>query len=106
LPLELVVHKMTQDTALLYGLGDRGVIAPGYRADLNIIDYDELRLLDPEMVHDLPAGGKRIIQRALGYRMTICGGQITFEDGVHTGAMPGRLIRGGATANGVAGHSA
>ena len=94
--LEFVVHKMTQDTALLYGLNDRGVIAPGYRADLNIIDYDALRLEDPEMVYDLPAGGKRIIQRAYGYRATICHGEITYEDGVHTGAFPGRLIRGGA----------
>ena len=96
--LEFVVHKMTQDTALVYGLEDRGVIAPGYRADLNIIDYDALRLDDPEMVYDLPAGGKRIIQRAYGYRATICNGEVTYEDGVHTGALPGRLIRGGATA--------
>ena len=96
--LEFVVHKMTQDTALVYGLEDRGVVAPGYRADLNIIDYDALRLGDPEMVYDLPAGGKRIIQRAYGYRATICNGEVTYQDGVHTGALPGRLIRGGATA--------
>lgn len=96
--LEFVVHKMTQDTALLYGMTDRGVIAPGYRADINVIDYDALGLEDPEMVYDLPAGGKRIIQRAHGYRATICKGEVTYEDGVHTGAYPGRLIRGGATA--------
>ncbi|MEQ1890114.1 MAG: amidohydrolase family protein [Alphaproteobacteria bacterium] len=94
--LEFVVHKMTQDTALLYGMTDRGVIAPGYRADINVIDYDALGLEDPEMVYDLPAGGKRIIQRAHGYRATICKGEVTYEDGVHTGAYPGRLIRGGA----------
>jgi N-acyl-D-aspartate/D-glutamate deacylase len=95
LPVELVVHKMTRDTALVYGLADRGVIAPGYRADLNLIDYDALRLDDPQMVHDLPAGGRRLIQRAHGYRATICRGEVTYEHGEHTGAMPGRLIRGG-----------
>ena len=95
LPLEFVVHKMTQDTAEVYGLHDRGVIGIGYRADLNLIDYDKLGLEDPEMVYDLPAGGKRLIQRAHGYRMTICHGEVTYENGEHTGAMPGRLVRGG-----------
>ena len=95
MPLEHVVHKMTQDTARVYGMRDRGVLAPGYRADVNVIDYDGLRLHDPEMVYDLPAGGKRIIQRASGYRMTVCAGEVTYEDGEHTGAMPGRLVRGG-----------
>ncbi|MEA3217083.1 MAG: hypothetical protein QOJ19_3239 [Acidimicrobiia bacterium] len=94
LPIEFVVHKMTQDTARVYGLTDRGVIAPGYKADLNVIDYDRLRLEDPEMVYDLPAGGRRLIQRAHGYKATICNGQVTYEDGEPTGAMPGRLIRG------------
>ena len=93
--LEHVVHKMTLDTARLYGLHDRGVLAPGRRADINVIDYDDLRLHDPELVHDLPAGGRRIIQRASGYGMTVCGGEVTYEDGEHTGAMPGRLVRGG-----------
>ena len=86
---------MTQDTARLYGMRDRGVLAPGYRADVNVIDYDGLRLHDPEMVHDLPAGGKRIIQRASGYRATVCAGEVTYVDGEHTGAFPGRLVRGG-----------
>ena len=95
MPLELVVHKMTQDTALVYGMPDRGVIAPGYLADLNIIDFDQLALEDPEMVYDLPAGGKRIVQRARGYVATIKSGEVTYRDGEHTGAMPGRLIRGG-----------
>ncbi|MFN0029967.1 MAG: N-acyl-D-amino-acid deacylase family protein [Acidimicrobiales bacterium] len=95
LPVEFVVHKMTQDTALLYGMTDRGVIAPGYRADLNLIDYQNLGLEDPQMVYDLPAGGKRLIQRAHGYKMTVCKGEVTYENGEHTGAMPGRLIRGG-----------
>ena len=93
-PLEFTVHKMTQDTALVYGLTDRGVIAPGYRADLNIIDFERLKLLDPEMIYDLPAGGKRLIQKAQGYVATVCHGQVTYENGEHTGAMPGRLLRG------------
>ena len=96
LPIEFAVHKMTQDTALLYGMSDRGVIAPGYRADLNVIDYDALGLEDPQMVYDLPAGGRRLIQRAHGYRATICNGAVTYENGEHTGAYPGRLVRGGA----------
>jgi N-acyl-D-amino-acid deacylase len=94
MPLELVVHKLCRDTAAVYGLGDRGVVAPGYRADLNLIDYDALRLRQPQMVYDLPAGGKRLIQRADGYRATLCGGEVTYEDGEHTGALPGRLVRG------------
>ena len=94
MPLEFVVHKLTQDSASVYGLKDRGVIAPGYRADFNLIDYDGLRLLPPEMVYDLPAGGKRLVQKAQGYRMTIKSGEVTYEGGEATGAMPGRLIRG------------
>ena len=93
-PLEYTVHKMTRDTALVYGLTDRGMIAPGLRADLNIIDFDQLALEDPQMVYDLPAGGKRLIQKARGYVATICKGEVTYEHGVHTGAMPGRLLRG------------
>ena len=97
LPLEFVVHKLTQDSAQVYGLDDRGVIAPGYKADLNLIDYEALRLERPEMVYDLPANGKRLVQKAKGYRMTINSGKITYENGVHTGALPGKLIRGGKT---------
>jgi N-acyl-D-amino-acid deacylase len=93
--LEYVVHKMTQDTALVYGMKDRGVLAAGYKADINIIDYDQLALEDPEMVYDLPAGGKRLIQRAQGYKATICAGVVTYENGEHTGEFPGRLVRGG-----------
>lgn len=95
LPLEFVVHKMTQDSARVYGLGDRGVIAPGYRADLNLIDYDALALEQPEMVYDLPSGGKRLIQKARGYVATIVRGDVTFENGEATGATPGRLLRAG-----------
>jgi N-acyl-D-aspartate/D-glutamate deacylase len=95
LPLEFVVKKMTRDTAHLYGLEDRGVLAPGYKADLNLVDHEHLNLRLPEMVHDLPAGARRLIQRADGWKATICAGEVTFEDGEHTDARPGRLIRGG-----------
>jgi N-acyl-D-amino-acid deacylase len=95
LPLEFVVKKMTRDTAHLYGLEDRGVLAPGFKADLNLVDLEHLNLRLPEMVHDLPAGARRLIQRADGWKATVCSGEITFEDGEHTDARPGRLIRGG-----------
>ncbi len=95
LPLEFVVKKMTRDTAHLYGLEDRGVLAPGFKADLNLVDLEHLNLRLPEMVHDLPAGARRLIQRADGWKATICSGEVTFEDGAHTEARPGRLIRGG-----------
>jgi N-acyl-D-aspartate/D-glutamate deacylase len=92
--LEWAVKIQTQDTAQTYGLLDRGVIAPGYKADLNIIDFGGLRLHAPQIVADLPAGGKRFVQRADGYAATICSGEVAFEHGEATGAMPGRLIRG------------
>ncbi len=94
LPLPFVVHKLTQDAAQVYGLNDRGLVAPGCKADFNLIDYDALQLQPPEMVYDLPADGKRLVQKADGYRMTIKAGQPTFENGEATGALPGRLIRG------------
>jgi N-acyl-D-aspartate/D-glutamate deacylase len=94
LPLETVIAMQTRDTARLYGLNDRGVIAPGMKADLNLIDLDALKILPPEMAFDLPASGRRLIQRAEGYRATIVSGVVTFEDGVATGEMPGKLIRG------------
>jgi len=94
LPLELVVRKMTSDTASLYGLGDRGVVAPGYRGDLNVIDLDALTLHRPEMVYDLPGGARRLLQRADGYEATIVAGEIVMRNGADTGARPGRLIRG------------
>ena len=79
------------------------MISAGYKADFNLIDYDGLRLLPPEMSYDLPAGGKRLVQRAEGYRMTIKDGEVTYEGGEATGALPGRLIRGARAApNGVA----
>ncbi len=94
LPLEFLVHKQTMATARSYGLHDRGVIAPGYRADLNVIDFAGLGLERPVVVHDLPAGGKRIVQRARGYRHTFVRGTEVSRDGEDTGARPGRLLRG------------
>jgi N-acyl-D-amino-acid deacylase len=94
IPVELAVRRMTSDPARLYGLEDRGLVRPGYKADLNLIDLDAVRLELPEMVFDLPAGGRRLIQRAQGYRASIVSGEVTVRDGVTTGALPGRLIRG------------
>ena len=94
LPLELVVQRQTSDTARLYGLSDRGVLAPGFVGDVNVIDLDGLRLLPPEVRADLPAGGRRIVQRAEGYVATIKSGVVTFRDGEPTGEHPGRLLRG------------
>ena len=100
LPLELAVRRHTRDTAMLYGLADRGMLAPGMKADINLIDFDNLHMHAPEMVYDLPAGGRRLVQRVEGYKYTILSGEIIFEDGEPTGAMPGRLIRGPQAASG------
>ena len=97
-PVEFLVRKLTSDTARAYGLHDRGELRPGLLADLNLIDFDQLRLFRPEAIYDLPAGGKRLVQRAKGYRYTIKSGEVTFEDGRHTGALPGGLVRGGREA--------
>lgn len=94
LSLPVVVKKLTSDPAAVVGLCDRGRIASGYRADLNIIDYDRLQLRAPEVVYDLPTGGRRIIQRADGYSATIMNGHPTYRDGVQTGILPGRVVRG------------
>lgn len=93
IPLEFLVRKQTRDSAAAYGLNDRGVLAPGFRADINVIDFDRLKLLKPEVVYDLPAGGKRLLQRAQGYRHTFVAGVETLRDDEHTGALPGRLLR-------------
>jgi N-acyl-D-aspartate/D-glutamate deacylase len=84
----------TRDTAEAVGLLDRGLIEPGLRADLNVIDYDGLTLHAPGVAYDLPAGGRRLVQRADGYVATVVAGQITYRDGEPTGALPGRLVRG------------
>ena len=97
-PLALAVHRQTQETARLYGLLDRGVIAPGYKADFNVIDFDALRLHRPKMAFDLPGGARRLLQRADGYDAKIVNGEIVMEQGTPTGAMPGRLLRGAQSA--------
>ncbi len=94
LTLEHAIKRQCRDTALLYGLEDRGVIAPGYLADLNVIDMDALKLGKPWLAFDLPAGGKRLLQKAEGYVCTIKNGVVTFENGKWTGEVPGGLIRG------------
>ena len=76
---EFIVHKMTRDTAELYGLEDRGLVKAGFKADFNVIDYENLTLLKPEMVYDLPGGGKRLVQSANGYKATICSGVVTLS---------------------------
>jgi len=96
--IEQMVRMQTRDTAQLFGLNDRGLIAPGYRADLNVIDYDHLALGRARMVWDLPTGAKRYVQGAEGYVATICAGTPTYENGEATGALPGKLIRGGQAA--------
>ena len=92
--LEQVVAMQTSRTAALYGFDDRGVVAPGYRADLNVIDLDGLRIAPPAMVHDLPAGGRRLIQRASGYGATVVAGVPVAIDDEPTGDRPGGLLRG------------
>jgi N-acyl-D-aspartate/D-glutamate deacylase len=94
LPLEFVVQRQTRDTARFFGLFDRGVLAPGFRADLNVIDFDRLAFENPKVVYDLPAGGRRLIQDARGYDLTMCRGVVTVEDDAFTGARPGRVVRG------------
>lgn len=95
-----VVQWHTRDTASAVGLNDRGLLMPGYKADVNVIDYDRLRLKPPRMVHDLPAGGRRLMQEAEGYRYAVVSGQVTYADGQATDALPGRLVRGAQLAPG------
>ena len=93
-PVEELVRRLTSDTAGAAGLGDRGVIAVGKKADLNVIDYDRLAFGRPYVAYDLPAGGKRLLQKADGYEATIVSGVVTYRDGAATGALPGRLVKG------------
>lgn len=92
--LENAIKRQCRDTAVLYGLEDRGIIAPGFLADINVIDMDRLKLGRPWLAFDLPAGGKRLLQKADGYVCTIKSGTVTFEEGKWTGETPGCLIRG------------
>jgi N-acyl-D-aspartate/D-glutamate deacylase len=94
LPIEAVVRAQTRDPAGAVGLTDRGVVAPGLRADLNVVDLEALRIPAPSMAHDLPAGGRRLVQRAVGYRHTFVAGVETYADGTWTGATPGKVLRG------------
>jgi N-acyl-D-aspartate/D-glutamate deacylase len=95
LPVEFVVKRLAADNARALGLRDRGTLAVGLRADINVVDFDKLAIERPNMRYDLPAGGKRLVQGARGYRATLCAGEIVHEHGTATGALPGRLIRGG-----------
>ncbi|MCH7789251.1 MAG: amidohydrolase family protein [Acidobacteria bacterium] len=94
LPLELVIAKQTRDTAYLYGLTDRGTLEVGKKADVNVINHAALTLTSPVLVHDLPAGGRRLLQHADGYDYTMVSGQVTRRNGVDTGKRPGGLLRG------------
>jgi N-acyl-D-aspartate/D-glutamate deacylase len=93
-PVEELVRRLTSDTASAAGLGDRGIIALGKKADLNVIDYDRLAFGRPYVSYDLPAGGKRLLQKADGYVATIVSGVVTYRDGAATGLLPGRLVKG------------
>jgi N-acyl-D-aspartate/D-glutamate deacylase len=96
--LEHAVHRLTQKPARMFRFNDRGVIARGMKADLNVIDLDALAIGAPRMSYDLPAGGKRLLQSSRGYRASVLSGQITYRDGVATNALPGRLLRGAQAA--------
>ncbi len=91
--LPVLVKSQTADTARAVDLTDRGVLAPGMKADINVIDFERLKVRAPEIVHDLPAGGARLQQKADGYLATVVSGQVTYENGEPTEALPGRLIR-------------
>ncbi|WP_016745019.1 N-acyl-D-amino-acid deacylase family protein [Rhizorhabdus wittichii] len=88
------IELLARRPAMAVGLNDRGMLAPGYRADINLIDFDMLLLHSPTVSYDLPAGGRRIVQQAEGYRLTMVAGTVTYRDGIATGARPGRLVRG------------
>lgn len=94
IPIEQAAHLLAYRTAQTVGLNDRGLLAPGYKADINLIDLHRLRLHPPRVARDLPAGGKRLTQKAEGYAMTLVSGIVTYRDGAPTGALPGRLVRG------------
>ena len=98
LSVEEVVNHQTRRSALLYGFEDRGLLEPGYLADVNVIDMENLTLLPPKMVYDLPAGGKRLIQDAVGYVATVKSGVVVRENGKATGERPGVLLRGAQAA--------
>ena len=104
-PIEWLVRRHTRDTAEAVGLLDRGVLAPGYKADVNVIDFAALGVCAPRMVYDLPAGGRRLMQPATGYLHTVCAGTVVQSDGSRTGDAGGRLVRGPQRAATTAGAS-
>ena len=106
LALEQLVKWQTHDTAATVGLNDRGLLLPGYKGDVNIIDFDRLRLRAPQIVYDLPAGGRRLGQQAEGICATIVSGVVTYRDGIATGKLPGKLIRGAQVARALVAGSA
>jgi N-acyl-D-aspartate/D-glutamate deacylase len=98
LPVEWVIKAHARDTAMALGLADRGLLKLGYKGDVNVIDYDRLTLHRPGVAYDLPAGGRRLVQKADGYSATIVSGQIIYRNGEPTKALPGKLIRGAQAA--------
>ncbi len=94
IPVPELVHRLSRATALTMGLADRGLLAPGYKADINVIDFDRLALQVPEITYDLPGGGRRLVQRAEGYVATIVSGVPVYRNGEATGSLPGKLVRG------------
>lgn len=92
--LPAMIAALSRETAMAVGLSDRGLIAPGLKADINIIDLDRLKLHAPRAVYDLPTNGRRMVQKAEGYDATIVSGEIVYRNGTQTGARPGRLVRG------------
>jgi len=93
IPIEFLVHAQTQRNARALGMFDRGALVPGMKADINVIDFDKLDMSAPQVVNDLPAGGRRLVQKARGYVATMVNGQVVMEEGVSTGALPGQLVR-------------
>jgi N-acyl-D-aspartate/D-glutamate deacylase len=93
LPLEFIIHRQTQQTAQLFNMWDRGVIAPGMKADLNVINYEQLGFSKAEMAYDFPTGARRLVQRGHGYDLTMVSGVPTVEADEFTGALPGKLVR-------------
>jgi N-acyl-D-aspartate/D-glutamate deacylase len=91
----MLIKRQTSETADFFGLADRGRLVPGLRADVNLIDYNRLQVQKPELVHDMPANGRRFVQKVDGYEATLVAGTPIFEHGEHTGALPGRLVRAG-----------
>jgi N-acyl-D-aspartate/D-glutamate deacylase len=101
LPVEMLIKRQTSETADFFGLSDRGRLTPGLRADINIIDYDKLQVQKPELVHDMPANGRRFVQKVDGYEATFVAGTQIFVRGTHTGALPGKLVRDGRIGEGL-----